>query len=183
MRADSTPFSDTEHAYELLGVPASASALVIKHAYRAMAKRWHPDLYRASTPEQAEAARMMELINEAYSTIKSAPLRYSTPGNYGAASQPTSQTTRPANHIPTMSDRKPFVAPDKLEFWIRFVCGSILGMFVSASLILRTWYWLQPSLVQVLCIPSLSFWLAGLERHEGEMNFGTTFSGSTDKFP
>jgi hypothetical protein len=95
-----------------------------------MAKRWHPDLYRAGTPEQAEAARMMELINEAYSTIHHAPSRY--------APQPTPQASRPQNKIAVLSEREPLIAMDRLEFWVRFVCGDILGIFISAGFALRT---------------------------------------------
>jgi hypothetical protein len=131
-------FSDIKRAYELLGVPDSASTHVIKHAYRAMAKRWHPDLYRAETPEQDEAARMMELINEAYSTIQRAPLRYGTQGYPGVTPRPTKEASRPVNDIPVTAQREPFVSKDRLEFWVRFVCGSILGIFVCAGLVLRT---------------------------------------------
>ena len=80
---------------------------------------------------------MMELINEAYGTIQSAPLRYNTQDYYGAVPRSPGQTSKPADDIPTMSDRKPFVAPDQLEFWIRFVCGSMLGVLVSAKILLR----------------------------------------------
>jgi DnaJ-like protein len=134
---DPSRFGNLKHAYELLGVPDSASAHVIKHAYRTMAKRWHPDLYLAGTPEQAEAARMMELINEAYSTIQRAPLRYGTRGYSGVAPRPTKQASRSVSDISTMSEGGPFVAMDRLEFWVRFVCGSILGIFVSAGFLLR----------------------------------------------
>jgi len=130
MPANPSRFSNVKRAYELLGVPDSASTHVIKHAYRVMAKRWHPDLYRAGTPEQADAARMMELINEAYSAIQRAPLRY--------VPQPTEQASGPVDDIPVVSESGPLVAMDQLEFWVRFVCGSILGIFISAGFVLRT---------------------------------------------
>jgi hypothetical protein len=95
-----------------------------------MAKRWHPDLYRAGTPEQAEAARMMELINEAYNAIQRAPLRYFP--------QPTAQASRPENRIAVLAEREPRIAMDRLEFWVRFVCGAILGIFISAGFALKT---------------------------------------------
>ena len=95
-----------------------------------MAKRWHPDLYPAGTPEQAEASRMMELINDAYGTIQRAPLRY--------APQPTERTSTAANNIRVMSEREHPVATDQLGFWVRFTCGSILGILISAGLALKT---------------------------------------------
>lgn len=130
MSTGPSKFDNVEGAYGLLGVPQSASSRVIKRAYRIMAKRWHPDLYPAGTPEQAEASRMMELINEAYIAIKRAPLRY--------APQPTEKTSRPENKIPVTSKREHSVAIDQLGFWVRFACGSILGILISAGLALRT---------------------------------------------
>jgi hypothetical protein len=103
-----------------------------------MAKRWHPDLYRAGTPEQAEAARMMEHINEAYSTIHRAPLRYGTRGSTGVTPQQANGAPTPINDIPVAPEHEHFVAMDKLEFWVRFVCGSTLGIIVSVGIALRT---------------------------------------------
>ena len=65
-----------KRAYEVLGIPLSASALSIKQAYGRIAKRWHPDLYPTGTPAYDEAGQMMKLINEAYSLVEHAPLRY-----------------------------------------------------------------------------------------------------------
>ncbi|MFZ0540428.1 MAG: J domain-containing protein [Candidatus Sulfotelmatobacter sp.] len=137
MPTDPSGFSDIKRAYELLGVPDSASTHVIKRAYRVMAKRWHPDLYLAGTPEQAEAARMMKHINEAYGTIQRAPLRYGTRGYTGMTPQQAKQAPTPINDIPVAPEHE-LVGMDKLEFWVRFVCGSILGIFVSVGVALRT---------------------------------------------
>lgn len=137
MPTDPSGFSNIKRAYELLGVPDSASTHAIKHAYRVMAKRWHPDLYRAGTPEQAEAARMMEHINEAYSTIQRAPLRYGSPGHTGVPPQQAKQAQTPINDF-RVPDHEHFVAMDKLEFWVRFFCGSLLGIFVGVGIALRT---------------------------------------------
>jgi len=146
---DPSGFSDIKRAYELLGVPDSASTHVIKHAYRVMAKRWHPDLYRAGTPEQAEAARMMEHINEAYGTIRRAPLRYGARGFTRVTPQ---QAPTPINDIPLVTEHEHFVGMDKLEFWVRFVCGSVLGMFVSVGIALRTNLLSDTPPIPVLCV-------------------------------
>ena len=73
---------------------------------------------------------MTRLINEAYSAIAHAPLRYHV-GTYpnatkGKRSQPPS---------PSASDRIRVTAEeipktDRLEFWVRFVCGAFFGEFV-----------------------------------------------------
>jgi len=72
---------------------------------------------------------MMERINDAYGTIQHAPLRY--------APQPTERTSRPKINTPVISEREHSVAINQLGFWVRFACGSILGLLISASIALR----------------------------------------------
>ena len=52
--------------YKVLGVSPNASDEEIKKAYRRLAKQYHPD----RNPGDAEAARRMQEINEAYDQIK-----------------------------------------------------------------------------------------------------------------
>jgi len=52
--------------YEMLGVSRDASDEDIKRAYRALAKKYHPDLH----PGDKEAERRMKEINDAYDRIK-----------------------------------------------------------------------------------------------------------------
>lgn len=51
--------------YSVLGVSPSASEDEIKKAYRALAKKYHPDVNNGS----AEAERRMKEVNEAYSAV------------------------------------------------------------------------------------------------------------------
>ena len=51
--------------YSVLGVSPSATEDEIKKAYRALAKKYHPDVNQGS----AEAERRMKEVNEAYSAI------------------------------------------------------------------------------------------------------------------
>ena len=68
--------------YKVLGVSRDATDDEIKRAYRALAKKYHPDL----NPGDQEAARKMQEVNEAYDQIKN-PEKYaqqSAPGGgYG----------------------------------------------------------------------------------------------------
>ena len=52
--------------YKVLGVSPDASDEEIKRAYRRLAKKYHPDL----NPGDAEAARKMQQVNDAYEQIK-----------------------------------------------------------------------------------------------------------------
>ena len=56
----------TEDPYKILGVSPDATDEEIKRAYRRLAKQYHPD----RNPGDAEAARNMQQINDAYERIK-----------------------------------------------------------------------------------------------------------------
>jgi len=64
--------------YKVLGVSRDASDEEIKRAYRALAKKYHPDL----NPGDAEAARKMQEVNAAYDQIKN-PQKAQRPGQGG----------------------------------------------------------------------------------------------------
>lgn len=55
--------------YQVLGVSPSASDDEVKAAYRALAKKYHPDNY-ANNPLADLAAEKMKEINEAYDTVQ-----------------------------------------------------------------------------------------------------------------
>lgn len=66
------PKTPLQEAYELLGCHSSDSNDVLRRAYRAAAKRLHPDLMRArgcSERQIREASEMMSRINSAWETI------------------------------------------------------------------------------------------------------------------
>lgn len=56
-----------EGPYKILGVDENASEEEIKKAYRALVKKYHPDLH----PDDKEAAAKMSEINAAYDMIRS----------------------------------------------------------------------------------------------------------------
>ena len=70
--------------YKVLGVDRNASDEEIKRAYRALAKKYHPD----RNPGDAEAARKMQEVNAAYEQIKNpTAYRQNTYGGYGYGQQ------------------------------------------------------------------------------------------------
>lgn len=52
-------------AYKILDLPVTASRAQIREAYRALARRWHPDRF-AEGPERDWAGERMAQINAAY---------------------------------------------------------------------------------------------------------------------
>lgn len=71
--------------YKVLGVGRDASDEEIKRAYRALAKKYHPDL----NPGDQEAARKMQEVNAAYEQIKNPEkAQQANPGGYGGYYDP-----------------------------------------------------------------------------------------------
>jgi len=131
-----------EHAYQVLDVPQYTSAHSIKQSYRRLVKRWHPDLYTADTPAHAEATQMTKLINEAYSAIAHAPLRYHVEAYPQQATRRRAQSAGPTIRTDTEKLQK----TDRLEFWVRFACGALAGMFVCLDLVISALPESPPSL-------------------------------------
>jgi DnaJ domain len=134
------PLSDDQlkelkHAYRVLGVPPEASAHSIKQAYRQLVKRWHPDLCEEDTPTHVEATHMVTLINEAYSAIAHAPLRYFDETYSQQVERRSGPTTSTSTNEPIRVNTENIPKTDRLEFWVRFVCGAVAGVFVCLDLI------------------------------------------------
>ena len=73
-RANSTQ-SSLEEAYRLLGVSPDDDMEKIKKAYRALVRRYHPDIIKAQGKDEhylQEATKKTQEINEAYERIKKA---------------------------------------------------------------------------------------------------------------
>ncbi len=70
--------------YKVLGLEPGASDEEVKQAYRRLAKKYHPDL----NPGDAEAARKMQEVNEAYDQIKNPEKYCSQPGQGGGGQNP-----------------------------------------------------------------------------------------------
>ena len=74
----------TLNPYQVLGVSPGASEDEIKHAYRTLAKKWHPDQY-ANTPQYDVAMEKMKEINTAYDALTGKNTDFgSTGGEYNS---------------------------------------------------------------------------------------------------
>ena len=129
---------DLRHAYHTLAAPLSASAAEIRSHYVEMVKRWHPDRYRVGTADYAEASQMTRAINEAYARIEDAPLRHYVEHlpaftNGAPASSHPSKNSSP-NHNPN-TEADPVPNAERVNFWVRFVFGALLGGFFSLALL------------------------------------------------
>jgi DnaJ domain len=123
---------ESKRAYHVLGLPYAASAIEIKRAYRALLRRWHPDLYVSGTQNHDDATRVAKKINEAYSRIRHAPLRYYVENSAQPPSTRAPDLGTPVTSNEPSDDDLPRL--DRIEFWVRFVCGAVLGVFVSINL-------------------------------------------------
>ena len=55
--------------YKVLGISPDATDIEVKNAYRALARKYHPDNYDASNPLAELATEKMKEVNEAYDKI------------------------------------------------------------------------------------------------------------------
>jgi curved DNA-binding protein CbpA len=159
MRVDESQLSRWKHAYQVLGVPLAASASSIRQAQRRLVKRWHPDLYQVGTQGQTDATHMTVLINEAYAAIERAPLRY-------FVEAPSETSPRPQKQAPAQSPDSKNESTDlripnmaRIEFWVRFVCGALFGIFVSLDLTFSG-FWDAGQYSRSLAVGFLAFILA-----------------------
>src|SRR5262249_8039979 len=130
MTADGQTVEKLRKAYRVLDVPEAASALAIKSNYRKLIKRWHPDRPATNAASSAEAMMMTKLINEAYSLIENAPLRYYA----GGKGSQTAQTKSAEPKIHSVNDvdlSDMFFNEKRIEYAVRIVCGAISGVFVG----------------------------------------------------
>ncbi|HJU84280.1 MAG TPA: DnaJ domain-containing protein [Holophagaceae bacterium] len=72
--------------YELLEIPADASAEMVKAAYLRLAKQWHPDRYTGE--EKLKAEERFRAINEAFNLLKDPARRPQVPAPATAAASP-----------------------------------------------------------------------------------------------
>jgi DnaJ-domain-containing protein 1 len=138
-------------AYRVLDAPLSAPAEFIKENYRTLVKRWHPDRYVVGSAEQVEAAEMTRLINEAYAKIENAPLR-SFDAASGAFRAAGADGFSAPGHRPFVDRPDPFRNMERVEFWIKFGVGAVIGGVFGFGSIMRPYLWHDPGVFGALAI-------------------------------
>lgn len=133
MSTASDPITEWKRAHQVLGVPLFASPRSIKQSYKQMVRRWHPDLYQDGTSAHAEATQMTKVINESYSLIKNAPLRYHADAFPIRPQHERREEASPRSSL-TSNSGDTYGRVDRLEFAVRFVSGSLLGGLISLRL-------------------------------------------------
>lgn len=126
--------SAAQNHYETLGVDNSASPDVIRTAYRALARKHHPDV----NPSKASALRMAQ-INGAYQTLNDAMRRAAYDHELEADSNRRSQRARD-DHSRAATTQRVVLAPIN---WRRrnakFAACLVLGIVLVAS---ARYFWL-----------------------------------------
>ena len=82
--------------YERLGVGRSASAQEIARAYRALCRRYHPDLNGG----REDALRMMQALNESYAVLRDPVRRSSYDRHFSRRPDGPVQYRRPRKPVP-----------------------------------------------------------------------------------
>lgn len=132
MANENQPVEKLKKAYRILNVPEMASALAIKSSYRKLIKRWHPDKPATNAATHDESVTMTKLINEAYSLIENAPLRYYVTDQVavhpGVNKYPRAREKREPS---SLTDAEIALIEKRTEYAIRIVCGALSGALLG----------------------------------------------------
>ncbi len=116
--------------YRNLRVSETASDQEIREAYRRLSKRYHPDF----NPDNAEALRIMQLVNKAYAVLSDPEQRKRH--DAWIAAQRQAQTGNPLLQRALAWRRR----QNNKQFWLVLGIGLLLGL-----LVLQAWWWLGRS--------------------------------------
>ncbi len=156
--------SDLRHAYAVLELWPPVTEGRLKSQYKALAKRWHPDLYQADPVGQAEADERLRNINIAYELVVTS-----------LESAETSQAVPPAN----LTDRPFSLSHDQVDAIVDSInratrisllpemslhrwlsVAALVGYLVAATIILPAEFGLgKREIVKAVGLGSRYFWL------------------------
>lgn len=143
-----------KNPYEVLGVSPNASEEEIKSAYRALAKKYHPDKYAGSDLADLANEKMQE-INEAYDTIckggfKNSNSSYSYSSSSSSSSGFDFSNVRQFINMGNLEEAQRIlisVNPTYRDAQWNFLMGQVLhrkGWFDQAASYFSTAYHMEP---------------------------------------
>ncbi len=131
--------------YGILGVEPAATEDDIRHAYRRLAKLWHPDRFQ-SAPEQlrAQAERRMRLLTEAHATLSDSErrARYDRERGQAEYGRNATQAAGVPFTMPSMSPKVPGYQPSQFvhattvgDDTLGLVIAVVMGLIALAAFI------------------------------------------------
>ena len=105
---------------EVLGVPPNAPPAQLEHAYRRLARLWHPDRYHRDPHRYQQAQERMKAINAAHSWLQAHPV----------VAEPVPRAVYQAPPRPAAPAAIPKLAPDQRRL---VLCGAIIGACLQAG--------------------------------------------------
>lgn len=101
--------------YQILGISPSASDDEVKHAYRTLSKKYHPDA-NINSAHQAEYTEKFKQVQNAYKTIMDSRKRGFTNQNYGAGqSQSQSNYNYTGNEQAAFNDAAAYINAGRFQ--------------------------------------------------------------------
>lgn len=156
--------------YKVLGIPRDAPTELVKRAYRAQAKRWHPD--RDPSPG---AATVFLAVQDAYETLIDPDkrrhyderLRHYRSAPAGTRSPPASRDTGRHRSQKTGSIHEEIDAPDRpvqrFAYLGLHITGLLFGISLILSIALGVAHDLAPPWVVIFALPGVLAIPASLE--------------------
>lgn len=138
--------------YKILEISGDASTEVIKAAYKAMSKKYHPDLYAG---DKAQADAKMQDINEAYEVLSDSSLKAEydktlNSSNNTEKSDISDNENRTSSSIKPQSTSNDNLQSDNSGYFLyqgrKISCGGfIIRIIVLAVIIYGVFGWLVPN--------------------------------------
>ncbi len=128
--------------YDVLGVPGTASEEEIRHAFRALAKRYHPDV----NPGSPDAARRFVEVRNAAETLLDFRRRasYDESRTPGSPARPTATAPKPPPPPPSTAraaSTPPRVAPETVSQGPGGLLGRAVRAVASVAVLTAVGYW------------------------------------------
>jgi hypothetical protein len=152
--------NDLRHAYAVLGVNPPITPEHLKHRYKELVTRWHPDRFQSDPKARVEAEIMMRNINIAYGAASAASTSTQSP--------PDSAASEPVTPLPHRPAERPFsLTPEQVDAIVDQINRSNQIFPWPVEMSIERWLSLA---VATACIAALSVaYSVGMLRTSGMM--------------